>query len=49
MILICGSIPKIIDRYFYRKRLRRQQNRIDLGSLFFLTPKMDSFYEYGFN
>ena len=49
MILICRSIPKIIDRYFYRKRLRRQKNRIDLGDLFLKTPEKDLFYEYGFN
>ncbi len=49
MIQIYRFKPKRIDRYFYRKRLRRPQNRIDLGELFLKTPEKDLFYEYGFN
>lgn len=35
MILIYRPKPKRIDQYFGRKRLRRPQNRTDLGNLFF--------------
>jgi hypothetical protein len=49
MILINRPKHKKNNRYFYRKRLRRPQNRIYLGDLFLKTPEKDLFYEYGFN